>query len=66
MAMRRLPLLGVTAAACAAATHLLWSPLARAVDHPDLFELTSPDFADNGMLSEDNASTGKSLRGEWA
>ena len=37
-----------------------------AVDHPDLFEVASPDFADNGMLSEDNASTGTSLRGPWA
>jgi hypothetical protein len=39
---------------------------ARAVDHPDLFEVTSPDFPDGGMLSEDNASMGKSPRGPWA
>jgi Raf kinase inhibitor-like YbhB/YbcL family protein len=53
---------GGTAAAC----YLIWSGGARAVDHPDLFELSSPDFADNGMLSEANAGTGTSLRGPWA
>ena len=50
----------------AAASYLIWTGGARAVDHPDLFELTSPDFADNGMLSEANAGTGTSLRGPWA
>src|SRR5258708_38333705 len=48
----------VVAGAC-----LLWTVVARAVDPPDLFEGTSPDFPDNGMLSEDNASTGTNLRG---
>jgi len=38
---------------------------ARAVDHPDLFTLTSPDFTDNGMLTAENAGTGKSVRGPW-
>ncbi len=32
----------------AAGSYLFWSAAARAVDHPDLFVLTSPDFADNG------------------
>jgi Raf kinase inhibitor-like YbhB/YbcL family protein len=39
---------------------------AAAVDHPDLFVVASPDFADNGMLSADNASGGTSPRGPWA
>ena len=39
---------------------------ARAVDHPDLFQLTSPDFADGGMLTAENAGTGTSPRGPWA
>jgi Raf kinase inhibitor-like YbhB/YbcL family protein len=38
---------------------------ARAADHPDRFTLTSPDFADNGMLSSANAGTGASTRGNW-
>lgn len=38
---------------------------ARAVDHPDLFRASSPDFADNGILTADNASEGKSPRGPW-
>ena len=50
----------------AALSYLIWTGAARAVDHPDLFELTSPDFADNGMLSETNAGMGTSLRGPWA
>jgi len=50
----------------AAASYLIWTGGARAVDHPDLFELTSPDFADNGMLAEANAGVGTSLRGPWA
>ena len=45
---------------------LAWTGGARAVDHPDLFEVTSPDFADNGLLGEVNAGIGKSLRGPWA
>ena len=50
----------------AAASYLIWTGGARAVDHPDLFELTSPDLADNGMLTEANAGVGTSLRGPWA
>ena len=50
----------------AAASYLIWTGGARAVDHPDLFELTSLDFADNGMLGEANAGVGTSLRGPWA
>jgi len=37
----------------------------QAVDHPDLFRVTSPDLADNGMLKAANAGTGSSLRGPW-
>jgi Raf kinase inhibitor-like YbhB/YbcL family protein len=48
------------------ACYLICSSGAQAVDHPDLFELTSPDFADNGLLSEANAGVGTSLRGPWA
>jgi hypothetical protein len=50
----------------AAACYLICSNGARAVDHPDLFELSSPDFADNAILSEANAGTGTSPRGPWA
>jgi hypothetical protein len=39
---------------------------ASAVDHPDLFQLTSPDFNDGGMLKAENAGTGTSPRGPWA
>ena len=39
--------------------------VARAVDSPDLFRAWSPDFADDGMLSADNASVGSSPRGPW-
>lgn len=39
---------------------------ALAVDHPDLFQLTSPDFADDGMLKAENAGIGTSSRGPWA
>jgi Raf kinase inhibitor-like YbhB/YbcL family protein len=49
----------------AAACYLISSSGAQAVDHPDLFEVTSPDFPDNGLLSEANAGTGTSLRGPW-
>jgi Raf kinase inhibitor-like YbhB/YbcL family protein len=54
------------ATSLAAACYLVWGNGARAVDHPDLFELTSPDFPDNGMLAELNAGVGTSLRGPWA
>ena len=47
-------------------SYIAWTGVARAVDHPDLFEVTSPDFPDNGMLSEANAGIGTSLRGPWA
>ncbi|HLH94676.1 MAG TPA: YbhB/YbcL family Raf kinase inhibitor-like protein [Xanthobacteraceae bacterium] len=59
----------VEAALCAgglAAACLAGSGAAHAVDHPDLFEVASPDFPDNGMLSEAHAGVGKSLRGPWA
>ena len=39
---------------------------ALAADHPDLFHLTSLDFADGGMLKAENAGTGASSRGPWA
>ena len=46
---------------------ILLTPLAvRAADHPDLYVLTSPDFADNGFLRAANAGRGKSPRGPWA
>src|ERR1700722_2639509 len=64
--MRNRLLATLWAGSMAAACYLICSNGARAVDHPDLFELTSPDFADNGMLSEANAGTGTSLRGPWA
>jgi Raf kinase inhibitor-like YbhB/YbcL family protein len=38
---------------------------AHAVDHPDLFRAWSPDFAENGFLSADNAFSGSSPRGPW-
>ena len=46
-------------------TSIASSP-AYAVDHPDLFQLTSPDFTDGGMLKAENAGTGTSPRGPWA
>lgn len=39
---------------------------ARAADHPDRFTLSSPDFADNGLLSSATLATGTSTRGPWA
>ena len=60
MTIRRPFLLAVATASCLG----LGGP-ARAVDQPDLFELTSPDFSDNALLSADNASMGKSPRGPW-
>ena len=64
--MRGRQAVALFAGGVAAACYLIWMSGARAVDHPDLFELTSPDFPDNGMLSEVNAGTGTSLRGPWA
>jgi Raf kinase inhibitor-like YbhB/YbcL family protein len=58
--------IGLCACGLGAACYLIWMSGARAVDHPDLFELTSPDFPDNGMLSEANAGIGTSPRGPWA
>jgi len=43
----------------------LAGPAARAADHPDLFRVTSPDFADNGALQTANLGTGTSPRGNW-
>jgi Raf kinase inhibitor-like YbhB/YbcL family protein len=45
---------------------LAGAPSARAADHPDRFTLSSPDFADNGLLSTANLATGTSTRGPWA
>jgi Raf kinase inhibitor-like YbhB/YbcL family protein len=64
--MRNRLLATLWAGSMAAACYLICSNGARAVDHPDLFELSSPDFVDNGILSEANAGTGTSLRGPWA
>ena len=64
--MRCRPLVALCAGGLAAACYLIWSSGAQAVDHPDLFEVTSPDFPDNGILTEANAGTGTSLRGPWA
>jgi Raf kinase inhibitor-like YbhB/YbcL family protein len=64
--MRCRLLMALCAGGMAAACYLIWSSDARAVDHPDLFEVTSPDFPDNGLLTEANAGTGTSLRGPWA
>ena len=53
--------------ALAVALALLLAPVAvRAADHPDMFTLSSPDFADDGFLSAANAGKGKSPRGPWA
>ena len=64
--MRYRLLVALCAGGVTAACYLIWSSDARAVDHPDLFEVTSPDFPDNGLLSEANAGIGTSLRGPWA
>src|SRR5258708_33748492 len=64
--MRLRLLLARCAGGTAAACYLIWSSGARAVDHPDLFAVTSPDFPDNGLLAEANAGAGTSLRGPWA
>ena len=53
-------------AATIAVVALQAAPAVRAADHPDLFTATSPDFADNGMLSAANAGVGTSTRGPWA
>jgi Raf kinase inhibitor-like YbhB/YbcL family protein len=62
----RRPVPAMFAVGMMAACGLVWGGTARAVDHPDLFEVTSPDFPDNGMLTEANAGTGTSPRGPWA
>jgi Raf kinase inhibitor-like YbhB/YbcL family protein len=59
-------LVALCAGGMTAGCYLIWSTGAQAVDHPDLFEVTSPDFPDNGILTEANAGTGTSLRGPWA
>ncbi|HWG05734.1 MAG TPA: YbhB/YbcL family Raf kinase inhibitor-like protein [Beijerinckiaceae bacterium] len=46
-------------------TAALGAGTAGAVDHPDQFRAWSPDFADDGLLSADNASVGTSPRGPW-
>jgi Raf kinase inhibitor-like YbhB/YbcL family protein len=43
----------------------LFTSAAQAADHPDLFRVTSPDFADNGALKQANLGTGTSPRGNW-
>ena len=53
-------------ASAAASLALGFAGSASAVDHPDLFQLTSPDFNDGGMLKAENAGTGTSPRGPWA
>jgi Raf kinase inhibitor-like YbhB/YbcL family protein len=63
--MRNRLLAALCAGGMAAASYLILSGGARAVDHPDLFEVTSPDFPDNGLLTEANAGVGTSLRGPW-
>ena len=55
----------LTSLAAAAIFAALLAIPARAVDHPDLFRAWSPDFADNALLTADNASTGTSPRGPW-
>src|SRR5258708_1117929 len=64
--MRYRLLVALCAGGMAASCYLIWTSGAQAVDHPDLFEVTSPDFPDNGLLSEANAGIGTSLRGPWA
>jgi Raf kinase inhibitor-like YbhB/YbcL family protein len=58
--------LTIVAASLIGAYGALAAGAARAVDHPDLFEVTSPDFTDNAILTEDNASMGTSPRGPWS
>ena len=64
--MRNRLLVALCAGGMAAGCYLISGSGAQAVDHPDLFEVTSPDFADNGLLGEANAGVGTSLRGPWA
>jgi len=64
--MRNRLLVALCAAGMAAGCYLILGSGAQAVDHPDLFEVTSPDFPDNGLLGEANAGVGTSLRGPWA
>jgi hypothetical protein len=54
------------AAAMISAATLFGITPSQAVDHPDLFVVSSPDFTDNGMLKAANAGTGSSPRGPWA
>jgi Raf kinase inhibitor-like YbhB/YbcL family protein len=56
---------GTLAGSVIAAYGVLGIDPGRAVDHPDLFVVTSPDLADNAMLKPANAGTGKSPRGPW-
>ncbi len=64
--MRNRLLVALCAGGMAAGCYLILGSGAQAVDHPDLFEVTSPDFPDNGLLGEANAGVGTSLRGPWA
>jgi Raf kinase inhibitor-like YbhB/YbcL family protein len=64
--MRNRRWFSLCAGSMAAACYLICMSGARAVDHPDLFALTSPDFPDNGMLTEAEAAGGNSPRGPWA
>jgi Raf kinase inhibitor-like YbhB/YbcL family protein len=64
--MRNRLLVALCAGGMTAGCYLILGSGAQAVDHPDLFEVTSPDFPDNGLLSEANAGIGTSLRGPWA
>jgi Raf kinase inhibitor-like YbhB/YbcL family protein len=64
--MRNRLLVALCAGGMAAGCYLILGSGAQAVDHPDLFEVTSPDFPDNGLLGEANAGIGTSLRGPWA
>jgi Raf kinase inhibitor-like YbhB/YbcL family protein len=66
--VKRNPMLGNRRALVGALSlAVLLGPLAaQAVDHPDLFRVTSPDFADNALLKAVHLGTGSSPRGNWA
>jgi Raf kinase inhibitor-like YbhB/YbcL family protein len=64
--MRKRRRFSLCAGSLAAACYLICVSGARAVDHPDLFELASADFLENGLLTEANAAGGDSPRGPWA
>jgi hypothetical protein len=64
--MRDRLMMALCAGGMAAACYLICPNGAQAVDHPDLFVVTSPDFPDNGLLGEANAGIGTSPRGPWA